>query len=161
MKTMLKLATWEQRPIMMRLMQFYLYDFTEFIEIDLSADGTFPDYPDLDQYWTSGDRKMAFIMWYKGKPAGFALVDRLDDKLEGDYYMAEFFVMRPFRRYGIGSWAARELFSRLRGKWKVTQVKNNAPARAFWRKVIGEYTGGNFTEKIHPWKGSPSQYFST
>lgn len=161
MKTKLKLATREQRPILMRLLQFYLYDFTEFIEIDVSADGKFPDYPNLEHYWSSGDRKMAFMIWYNDRPAGFALVDRLDNKLEGDYYMAEFFVMRPFRRYGIGSQAAHELFRRLRGRWKVSQVKNNIPARTFWRKVIGEYTGGNFTEKIDPWHGIPSQYFNT
>ena len=34
----------------------------------------------------------------------------------------------------------------LPGEWLVQQSPENAPAQAFWRRVIGEYTDGDFTE---------------
>ena len=32
------------------------------------------------------------------------------------------------------------------GRWEVGQMPRNTPAQAFWRRVIGEYTGGRFVE---------------
>lgn len=161
MTLQLKQATDDQRSIVVHLMQFYLYDFTDFLSIDITVEGNFPEYPDLHQYWTSGDQKMPFLFWKGHIPIGFALVDCLMNSREGDYYMAEFFVLRPYRHSGVGTWAAYELFQRYPGRWKVTQMSNNRPAQSFWRKVIGDYTDGAFREKLHPLRRNPSQYFDT
>lgn len=66
-----------------------------------------------------------------GRPAGFALV-RLTDPTE----LAEFFVLRKYRRGGIGTAAAREVIARHPGRWAVGQIAANAPATAFWRRAI-------------------------
>ena len=50
--------------------------------------------------------------------------------------MAEFFVMRKYRRHGIGVIAARDLFARFSGEWQVRQMRANAGATAFWRRAI-------------------------
>ena len=34
------------------------------------------------------------------------------------------------------------------GRWKVEQLAKNKPAVAFWRKVIGEYCGGDFQQRV-------------
>jgi predicted acetyltransferase len=150
-----------RRRVIREMMQLYLYDFTYYLSIDLDDKGRFPEYPGLNQYWSQPGKKFPFLIYADSYIAGFALVDRLQDPLEGDYYMTEFFILKKYRRTGIGKWAAHQLFDRYRGKWKVTQVQTNRPAQLFWRQVIGEYTKEQYREMIHPEYGNPSQYFNT
>ena len=60
--------------------------------------------------------------------------------------MAEFFVLRAWRGRGIGRRAVFALFDRFRGKWEISELPRNAAAISFWRRVIGEYGGGRYTE---------------
>lgn len=39
-----------------------------------------------------------------------------------------------------------------KGNWEVFQINKNEPAQAFWRNVIKEFTGGQFTERIEEGK---------
>ena len=55
--------------------------------------------------------------------------------------------MRKFYRRGFGKAAAVKLFDLFPGKWSITQIDKIEPARAFWRKIIGEYTCGMYTER--------------
>lgn len=157
----MELVPKERKQIISRLMQFYLYDFTRYLEIDVDQEGVYPAYPGLEAYWSSGDNKLAYLFKVDGHIAGFALVDRLLRSTEGQFYMCEFFVMQKYRRSGVGTWAAHKLFDMYPGDWKVSQVRANTPARNFWHKVIGEYTNGAFQERFNPQQGNPSQYFST
>lgn len=149
----------ERREVIDHLMQFYLYDFTQYLNIEVNDNGLFPAYPGLDSYWSSGDDKVVFLIKVSNRPAGFALIDQLHNSSEGKYYMTEFFIMKKYRRGGVGTWAAHELFNQFKGSWKVTQVKSNTSAQVFWQKVIRAYTDGQFRQKIHPEQGNLSQYF--
>jgi predicted acetyltransferase len=60
--------------------------------------------------------------------------------------MAEFFVMRRYRRKGVGLAAASAIFDRFKGPWEVRQRDENVEATAFWRRVIAHYTGGRYQE---------------
>ena len=56
-------------------------------------------------------------------------------------------MLRCFRRQGISEAMARgQTFDTFRGFWQVMQIAENHAAIAFWRKVIGDYTGGNYRE---------------
>lgn len=50
--------------------------------------------------------------------------------------IAEFFVMRKYRRHGVGAEAAVQLFARFPGDWTVRQQLSNPAATTFWRKAI-------------------------
>ncbi|MGH3281079.1 MAG: GNAT family N-acetyltransferase [Trebonia sp.] len=66
-----------------------------------------------------------------GAWAGLALV------FTGDPHdIAEFFVMRKYRRRGIGAEAVAQLFERFPGEWTVRQQLSNPAATTFWRKAI-------------------------
>ncbi|GAK39446.1 hypothetical protein TCA2_1934 [Paenibacillus sp. TCA20] len=160
MELSLTIVSREESQVIRHLMQFYLYDFTKYLDIDVNSDGVFPEYPNLNEYFIRSD-KFPFLIRSGQVPAGFALVERLSERREGDYYMTEFFVMQKYRRSGVGTWAAQELFRRFPGEWKVSQVRTNVAAQAFWRKVIGTYTDGQFRERFHPESGNPSQHFVT
>jgi predicted acetyltransferase len=131
------------KPVLRRMLELYLYDFTEFTGDDLDEHGEF-GYRYLDHYWAPdpGEQRFPFFIRVEGKLAGFALV-RLTG---GRYSMAEFFVMRRYRHSGVGAEAARDVFARFPGRWKVAQILSNLPAQAFWRAVIGDVTGGRYAE---------------
>ncbi|WP_054958032.1 GNAT family N-acetyltransferase [Paenibacillus dakarensis] len=148
-----------QKKVIENLMQFYLYDFTQFLDIDVTEQGNFAPYPGLDDYWNIREIRFPYLITYHNKPAGFALVDRMDDTSEADFYLSEFFVMKKYRRSGLGTWASHQLFDRLKGRWKVTQVSTNLPAQAFWRKTIGAYTHNQYEERVDLERGNRSQYF--
>ncbi|GAB6990020.1 GNAT family N-acetyltransferase [Paenibacillus pini] len=157
----LELVPPQRKHVINALMQLYFYDFTRYLDIDVNEDGLYPEYPDIEDYWTSGLGKHVYLITHGSKPAGFALVDRLIADSEGDYYMTEFFIMNKYRRNGLGTWAAHTLFDRFQGRWKVTQVRSNTAAQAFWRRVIDSYTFGEYTENIVQENGNISQYFIT
>lgn len=138
-------ATRADTPVLCRLLQLYEYDFSEYGGIDVDSKGMFPTI-DTDAIWGRDDH--VFLIRADGQLAGFALVTRHESYLgDGDtYLLGEFFVMRKYRRRGIGEHAARTLFDRLRGRWEIGTVHGNATAQAFWRRVLGRYTGGDYRE---------------
>ena len=145
------------------LIQLYCYDFSELIDVEMSEEGIFAS-PSLDAYWTD-EWRHAFLIRVDATLAGFALVHERS-KLTGAsgiFDMAEFFVLRKFRRRGVGGLAAFAAFDKFRGDWEVRERSANANATAFWRRAIGSYTGGNFKEVVWndaTWQG-PVQYFSS
>lgn len=122
-------ARFRDRPILWRLLQLYLHDFSEVDRHTLNARGEF-EYRWFDRYWSDPERTPLLVR-VEGKWAGFALV-RLGEPNE----MAEFFVMRKYRRSGIGRRVAAECFRRFPGNWRIHEVRGNAAAVAFWRAVI-------------------------
>ena len=72
--------------------------------------------------------------------------------------MAEFFVMRKFRRQGVGSRVARQLFDRFPGRWEIAQKLENKIGQAFWRTLIADYTNGSYREVLLD-KFGPVQVF--
>jgi predicted acetyltransferase len=82
----------------------------------------------------------------QGKYAGFALVDPFVRIGTEGQWMDQFFVLKKYRRRGVGHRMAQSVFAALPGRWEVGQMPQNHAAQAFWRKVIGAYTGGLFKE---------------
>ncbi len=80
------------------------------------------------------------------KLAGFALVRQgavtSDDSDVMD--LAEFFVLRRWRRRGVGQTAACALFKCFPGCWEVRVMGTNVSALLFWENVISAYAGNQF-----------------
>lgn len=163
MQTAILPATGADRSVLKNLMQLYLYDLSEIEGIDVDERGRF-SYPALDLYWTEAGR-YPFLIRVDGRLAGFALVSqhsRLTGPFEG-HTIAEFFILRRYRRMGVGRAAATQIFDRFPGRWEVATIATNIPAQAFWRSVIDRYTGGRYHEvwlQDERWRG-PVQSFVT
>ena len=67
-------ATPEQEPILANLLELYVHDFSEFLDLDIGEDGRF-GYPSLSLYWSEPGRH-PFLIRADGKLAGLALVKR-------------------------------------------------------------------------------------
>jgi len=55
--------------------------------------------------------------------------------------MAEFFVLRRYRRLGVGLKAAHLVWSRLPGKWEIRVITQNQNAVRFWERAVEEFAG--------------------
>jgi predicted acetyltransferase len=130
----------EDESVLANLLELYIYDFTEFIPIDLNNDGRF-GYPDLPLFW-SDPRRFPFLVKVDGKLAGFVLVQR-GSQISGDnevWDIAEFFVLRRFRRHGTGRQLAHQVWRQHPGRWEVRVRDNNLPARRFWHSGVEAFT---------------------
>ncbi len=153
----------DEQPIVAALFELYAYDFSELLGLDVRDDGHFPPRP-LDAWWSDA-RRHPFLFRADGKLAGFALVHRRS-RLSGDESitdMDQFFVLRKYRRRGVGLEASRTLFEKFRGRWEVRQEPPNRAATEFWRRAIGRFTDGKFEEQLlndERWHG-PVQFFDS
>lgn len=137
-------AAFEEKVLIRRMMELYNYDFSEFDGADLDAHGTY-GYDYLDHYWVEAGRH-PFIVRVDGKLAGFVLVSRHTLVVPDGHAISEFFILRKYRRRGIGQQVAFGVFDRFPGPWEVREIAANVPAQRFWRRVIDRYTAGAFTE---------------
>jgi predicted acetyltransferase len=137
----LQLAKPEQQPVLANLLQLYVHDFSEFTAVDMEPGGRF-SYPNLPLYWTEPDR-YPFLIRVNGELAGFVLITgtRESPGSEPVYDIAEFFVLRGFRRRGVGATAARTIWRRFPGHWQVRVMEANRDACAFWQSAICSYLG--------------------
>jgi predicted acetyltransferase len=153
----------EQQPLLARLMQLYAYDFSETTGGDVGEDGLFRA-PSVETCWSEPGRR-PFLIRVGGACAGFAIVGDRSRLVEGRacWDMAELFVLRRYRLGGVGARAAALAFDAFPGPWEVRQMARATAATAFWRKAIGRYTGGRFTEVAWDdarWRG-PVQAFES
>lgn len=152
-------ATLDDKPILQHLLEFCQYDASEHDGSELNPHGCF-GYPYLDHYWVEAGRH-PFLVRVDGKLAGFVLVNQHVYIAGSERAIAEFFILRKYRRRGIGGAVAFQVFDRFQGRWEVQQTASNLTAQAFWRKTISQYTAGQFNEVIlqdERWQG-PIQFF--
>ena len=139
-----------QSQVITNLMQLYKYDFSAFAQIgspygEVGSDGRFI-HDGLDSYWRD-DSRIPLIVQVDGRLAGFILVNRWSAlNRELDHSVGEFFVLRKYRRIGVGSRAAKVLFECWPGRWEVAVAAYNKPALSFWRKAIHAAVGGTVEE---------------
>jgi predicted acetyltransferase len=147
--------------------------YPEYIEelTDLSAGntGVFPLYgehgpreAELFARWFRDKQSHPLLILDGTRPVGFALVSRPLMTTPGgppEYRLADFFIRRPDRRRGIGRVAAGLIFGRFSGRWLITETVGNTEAVAFWRAVLGSYTGSRYRERVAD--GEVHQTFET
>jgi predicted acetyltransferase len=156
-----ELAAGDSAPTLFNLLELYLHDMSEIFPIEVNGQGRF-GYDKLSLYWSEPDSHWPFLIRYGDRIAGFALVtlgspaaahpEELD--------LAEFFVLRSYRRAGVGRRAAVLLWNELPGQWVVRVAEANRAGLPFWETTIGEYTGGAFTRKQHPGRLRSFQFYS-
>lgn len=139
------LAALEQEAVLSNLLELYIHDFSELHDCDLGPNGRF-GYSPLPLYWSDPDRH-PFLVRIDGKLAGFALVKR-GSEVSGNksvWDMAEFFVIRGYRRRGLGTQVTHELWRQFPGLWEIRVMQSNVPACQFWTRAISTFTG----EAVH------------
>ncbi|WP_062049579.1 GNAT family N-acetyltransferase [Bacillus sp. JCM 19034] len=145
----IKLVEDSEKSVLRQLIELYEYDFSEFNGNDVDMHGYY-GYRYFDHYWTE-DGRVPFFVTVDGKLAGFVLINDycyvLKEKPSRS--IAEFFIMRKYRKLGVGEKVAHKVFDQFKGNWEVLVHPENHVSFTFWKKVIDKYTRGNFlTEEV-------------
>ena len=143
-------ASADERATIVNLFQLYMHDFSEFAEIgtlhgEVASDGRFA-HGALDVCWRE-EGWFPLLIRADRRLAGFALVSpwsALDRPL--DWSVAEFFVLRKYRRARVGMRAGKLIFERFPGRWEVPVASYNRPALPFWRKTVRASIGRDAEE---------------
>jgi predicted acetyltransferase len=160
--TVLEPATVADAPLLANLLELYIHDLSaSFPGVQLGPDGRF-GYSKLPLYWSEPTTRFAFLVKYGERTAGFVLATRGSPVTPDPEVLdiAEFFVLRKYRRLGVGREAARRLWQVLPGKWTVRASEGNRQALGFWSRVVADFTRGAAVETIRPGEPNAWRVFS-
>lgn len=131
----------EHQCALANLLELYIYDFTELVPKDVGDDGRY-GYKSLPLFWSDSPRS-AFLARLDGKLVGFVLVTQSSEPSgdTGVWDMTEFFVLRGYRRRGLGTQLAEKVLLDCPGRWQIRVMEKNILARKFWESSIAEFTG--------------------
>jgi predicted acetyltransferase len=125
-------ATPDQKPLIANLIQLYLYDMTESMPFPVGADGRF-EYDFFDRFW-----RFPYLIHVNDEIAGFAFV--IDEcpltQRQPCWFMAEFFVLKAYRRRGVGQAAVDAILGHHPGDWHIAVPLANQPAQGFWGRAL-------------------------
>ena len=157
-EVVLDVATPSDVGLIGNLLELYTHDLSDVFPVQLGTDGRF-GYQQLPLYWLEPERRYPFLIRCGGQVAGFALIKRASSEPSGadDFDVAEFFVLRRFRRSGVGRAAALLVWNRWVGHWTVRVSEGNRSGVRFWASIIAEYAHGSQVETTragdpHPWR---------
>lgn len=148
-----------ERATLLQLVQFYVHDLSAVEGWDVDETGGFGD--GLLRGCWSDPRRHPFLVRANGRLAGFAIVDQ-GSHLSGDpavYDMTEFFILRRWRRSGVGRDAVRRLMQRLPGQWEVRPFPGYEPAERFWPVVCAEVAAEGVSCDTYDRHGAPATVF--
>lgn len=138
----------KDKNIIYNLMQLYTYELSFFEDettnFKLLDNGLFAISKYIDLYWKEENRH-PYLLKYENEIAGFVMI-RFNE--ENMYEIAEFFVLNKYRKLGAGTFMAKEVFEKHKGKWEIRTLLKNKRAQEFWRKVVNDFSKGNYTEKL-------------
>src|SRR4051794_6258763 len=134
-------ASLDQKPVLANLLELYSHDFCDYVYLEIGPDGRY-GYKDLDTYWTEPHRH-PLLIYVEGGLAGLVLIDGLQQGSSRVmvWDVAEFFVLRGYRRKSIGTEVAHQLWKGFAGRWQVRVIITNEPAYCFWRRAIESFVG--------------------
>lgn len=122
-------------------MQFYLYDIAALDQWDIREDGEYGNPERIECFWVD-DQYERFLIRVDGILAGFVLTSqKLTDGGARLHVVSEFFVLRRYRRAGVGRIIANRLFNEVGGTWEISIMRSNTPAQEFWATIISDHIG--------------------
>lgn len=150
----------DEAGVIVNLWRLYQYDLCDVGGTKPNAWGLFEDdgthtynYAESLRVWWEHPRRLyPFLIRADGRAAGFAMVGSGDEfaPYACDFFLHEFFVLRPFRGQGVAAWATRQLFAVLPGTWELGVLPDNTRALRFWRRTLAELSATHVTERVQP-----------
>lgn len=133
----LQRTTADQADLIRNLYQFYAYESSDWEQEDVEVDGRFYIHEDhLVRYWQCPGWSASLVL-VDGFIAGFVLLERSElpgiDAME----LADLFILKRYRRQGIGRAVAIELLTQP-GDWLVRCHASDTGAVAFCNAVVSD-----------------------
>ena len=138
-------VTKNKKEILYRLLQFALYDSTQYIDNEITEEAIF-NYKYFENYFTEKNRDAYFIKC-NNKLVGFVMINEYFKFNHDGKAIAEFLIIPKYRRKHIGQIAAEKAFELYKGNWEVQPMENNPNAYKFWKNVVEKYTNNSYIIK--------------
>lgn len=152
-----------QKTILKNFMTLFLHDLSEFNEeLDINPENGLFEFDVLEWFFDKEGLAPYFIV-HEHQTIGFILLQSAPFvNLERyDFLVNSFFILKKYRRKGLGKQAAQQVFEQFPGRYAIGQLSGNQPAIAFWRSVY-RFMKIEFEEKEVLEEGTKTlyQYFS-
>ncbi|MBM5456943.1 GNAT family N-acetyltransferase [Pseudomonas sp. P66] len=126
----------EQAELIRNLYQFYAYESSDWEQEDVEVDGRFYIHEEhLARYWQDPQWSANLIL-VDGFIAGFLLVERSEFAALNALELADLFILKRYRRKGIGRAIASQVLMSEEFDWLVRFYDQDETAQAFWRAVL-------------------------
>jgi len=144
-KVTLEQVSIEKWHLLDNLIQLYAYDFSEFTNSEISGCGKY-NLSGLPRYHWTGTNPDPFLVKVNKNTASFIMLKYIVYEKVKRLSLAEFFILRKYRKKGIGNRSAQIVLDKFSGEWYLDILSSNKPAITFWKKVIKEYTQDNYVQ---------------
>lgn len=157
-------ASHDHEGALAQLQQLYLHDLSEFAGFQPDEDGRF-----CPSFFVFEDGQQFNLVMLRGIPAGFVCFKpRLGVDNQKEFSLIHLFIVRCYRRLGIGEEISRMLFEKYPGAWEVRVLETNEIGTAFMRQVLRRYTFKQFRElssydgrhRVFEFQSKPNEMFS-
>lgn len=160
MQVTIELTDPKTKFIINNLYPLYLHDLSEIWGWQPNKYGVFEEQEILtlneqnrvfDIWWSNPTILFPYLIRANEVPAGFALVATPPFiASESDFYLNDFFILRSFRGRGVADEAASQVFDSHPGTWELQTHpgENNRRAQNFWRRMVNNYTKGEYREVV-------------
>jgi predicted acetyltransferase len=139
----------EKKHILRNMLELYFHDMSEFDDeedrLELNDAGLY-GYKYLDYYWTQEGR-FAYIVTVDGHLAGLSLI-RTCEMTPVTFEVAEFFILKKYRKTGVGTALIARLFTLHKGHWVIDTAIKNTVAQNFWRNCVINANSSGFEEHL-------------
>ncbi|WP_314383514.1 GNAT family N-acetyltransferase [Pseudomonas brenneri] len=126
----------EQAELIRNLYQFYAYESSDWEQEDVEADGRFYIHEEhLSRYWQD-PQWSANLLLVDGYIAGFLLIERSELAGINALELADLFILKRYRRKGIGRAMATQVLTSGEADWLVRFYDQDEASQAFWRSVL-------------------------
>ncbi|NNA89185.1 GNAT family N-acetyltransferase [Pseudomonas gessardii] len=126
----------EQAELIRNLYQFYAYESSDWEQEDVELDGRFYIHEEhLARYWQD-PQWSANLLLVDGYIAGFLLIERSELAGVNALELADLFILKRYRRKGIGRALATQVLSSGEADWLVRFYDQDEVSQAFWRSVL-------------------------
>jgi len=127
----------DERKKLEKLLQLYLHDLSIYFPIPFNSDICEYEY-DSNKYF---ENNYAYLIKSDNDILGFILVD---DNSNNNYEISEMFVLNNYKGKNIGEQAVTKVFDLYKGNWKIKAIPLSIQAESFWKKIVNNYTNGNY-----------------
>ncbi|MGM1048120.1 MAG: GNAT family N-acetyltransferase [Bacillota bacterium] len=149
-----------KKEILKNLMTLYLHDLSEFSnDIDINQDKGLFEF-DVFELFFEKEGLTPFFIVYENNIIGFILLQSgpYSNQEYADFVLNSFFILKKYRRRGLGREACKAFFNLYPGRYAVGQLLNNKPAVLYWKNVY-KSLNIEFYEKEELEEAMTYQYF--
>ena len=147
-----------EKPVLISLFNYYMYEFSDLTKSKLQANGSYLKNTEMiDRFWLKANHYPYFII-VDGEVAGFVFI-RLYPSEDRVFDIDQFFILKRFSRLGVGSIAFRKSLELYPGNWIVRVMKENERGLLFWKSAVGAATGGTFRHGFELDEGVEMHFF--